>query len=167
MFILPRTTTRSRSLLTSTASTTRLILPALSTQPKTQNTIKAHLHTTRISLSTNNPAGQQPPVNTQHTSDTYSKDIDTTPVEDTSVFRVDPSSELVQKPHEPPSGAWSRVGVSAQYQSVQGKMEGVPYEPKGGSGARYGSRMSWAEDKGRETSGPEEGPAEGSSKGRK
>ncbi|KAG5635299.1 hypothetical protein H0H81_011781 [Sphagnurus paluster] len=48
---------------------------------------------------------------TKHTPDTYNKDVDPTPPIDSSIYRVDPSSENVQKPHEAPSGQWSRAGV--------------------------------------------------------
>ncbi|KAJ6537391.1 hypothetical protein DFH09DRAFT_1042478 [Mycena vulgaris] len=56
-----------------------------------------------------------------HTTDSYSKDVDSTPAADSKVHRVDPSSENVQKPHEPPSGRWSATGVDAGVTNAQGK----------------------------------------------
>lgn len=54
----------------------------------------------------------------KHTSDTYSKEVDATPPSDHTVHRVDPDSDNVQKPHEPPSG-YSRAGVKTEeYSSV-------------------------------------------------
>ncbi|KAF9452996.1 hypothetical protein P691DRAFT_720412 [Macrolepiota fuliginosa MF-IS2] len=49
----------------------------------------------------------------QHTTDSYAKDVDTTPASDHLIHRVDASSEVVQKPYEAPAGEWSRVGVVA------------------------------------------------------
>ncbi|KAJ7577010.1 hypothetical protein C8J56DRAFT_377661 [Mycena floridula] len=46
-----------------------------------------------------------------HTTDSYSKDVDSSEPLDSKIHRVDGSSENVQKPHEPPSGRWSQAGV--------------------------------------------------------
>ncbi|KDR77940.1 hypothetical protein GALMADRAFT_154983 [Galerina marginata CBS 339.88] len=101
----------------------------------------------------------------KHTSDSYSKDVDSEPPSDATVHRVDPDSDRVQKPHEPPSGEWSRAGVQTEeYRHVEGKKE--PYTPKGGDKGEYGARESWAKDKGPETSGREDGPEGKSSGGR-
>ncbi|KAG6859048.1 hypothetical protein C0991_001445 [Blastosporella zonata] len=90
---------------------------------------------------------------TKHTSDSYNRDdVDPTPPSDSSVYRVDSLSEMVQKPHEPPSGKWSRTGVEA---GVGGKQE--PYAEEGQE-LRYGGKESLAKDKGPETSKPDEGP---------
>ncbi|KAJ7463190.1 hypothetical protein FB451DRAFT_463552 [Mycena latifolia] len=59
-----------------------------------------------------------------HTSDSYSKDVDSSPPSDSKIHRVDPSSENVQKPHEPPSGKWSATGVDAGVKNAQGKRDG-------------------------------------------
>jgi hypothetical protein len=102
----------------------------------------------------------------KHTSDSYNKDVDGTPPPDNTVHRVDPDSDRVQKPYEPPSGEWSRAGVQTEeYRHVEGANQ--PYSPKGGNKGRYGSRLNWAEDKSPATSGKDEGPNAGSSKGRK
>ncbi|KAJ7510653.1 hypothetical protein B0H11DRAFT_2269244 [Mycena galericulata] len=58
-----------------------------------------------------------------HTTDTYSKEVDSSPAADSKIHRVDPSSENVQKPHEPPSGPWSATGVDAGVKNAQGKRE--------------------------------------------
>ncbi|KAG6829424.1 hypothetical protein H0H92_004570, partial [Tricholoma furcatifolium] len=62
----------------------------------------------------------------KHTADSYNKDdIDPTPPSDSSVYRVDSSSDAVQKPHEAPSGEWSRAGTkTSEYQS---KSKTEPY----------------------------------------
>lgn len=99
-----------------------------------------------------------------HTTDTYQKEVDTTPPADNTVHRVDPDSDRVQKPHEAPSG-YSRAGVVyEEYRHVEGKKQ--PYAPEGGSKGTYGARPELAEQKGPETSSPDEGPNEKSSKGR-
>ena len=73
---------------------------------------QAHL-LPRRSLSSTSPQEQ-----TKHTSDTYSKEVDATPASDHTVHRLDPESDNVQKPHEPPSG-YSRAGVKTEeYSSV-------------------------------------------------
>ncbi|KAJ6623659.1 hypothetical protein B0H10DRAFT_2009090 [Mycena sp. CBHHK59/15] len=59
-----------------------------------------------------------------HTTDTYSKEVDSTPAPDPKIHRVDPSSENVQKPHEPPSGPWSATGVEAGVKNAQGQAKG-------------------------------------------
>ena len=106
------------------------------------------------------------PAGKKHTSDTYAKDVDTAPVEDSSVHRVDPESDVVQKPHEPPSGEYSRAGTQTdEYRHVEGEKQ--PYSPKDGDKGRYGSRNSWAEEKGPETAHPGDGPEGKSSGGRK
>ncbi|KAJ7872815.1 hypothetical protein B0H14DRAFT_159423 [Mycena olivaceomarginata] len=56
-----------------------------------------------------------------HSTDSYSKDVDSSPADDPTVHRVDPSSENVQKPHEAPSGRWSATGVEAGVDNAQGK----------------------------------------------
>ncbi|KAG6815960.1 hypothetical protein H0H87_009873 [Tephrocybe sp. NHM501043] len=101
----------------------------------------------------------------KHTSDSYNRDdIDPTPPNDTSVYRVDSTSEKVQKPHEAPSGEWSRAGVkTSEYQSAS-KTE--PYAAPG-QDLRYGGKESYVKDKGPETSKPDEGPNGKASGGRK
>lgn len=102
----------------------------------------------------------------KHTSDSYAKDVDDTPPSDNTVHRIDPDSDRFQKPHEPPSGQWSRAGVQTdEYRHVEGEKQ--PYTAKGVDQGRYGSRMNWTEDKGPETSGGDEGPDAKSSQGRK
>src|SRR6266498_8405 len=55
-----------------------------------------------------------------HTPDTYLKEVDTTPVGDKTVNRLDPDSDSVQLPDEPPSGPWSRAGaMTEEYAHVE------------------------------------------------
>ena len=51
---------------------------------------------------------------TSHTPDSYSKDVDVTPPPDPTTHRVDAASEAVQRPHEPPSGEYSRAGTKTK-----------------------------------------------------
>ncbi|KAG6887817.1 hypothetical protein C0995_012467 [Termitomyces sp. Mi166 len=99
----------------------------------------------------------------KHTADSYTKDdIDPTPPSDSSVYRVDASSENVQKPHEAPSGPWSRAGVkTSEYQSVTESYT-VP-----GQELRYGGKEALPKDKGPEMSKPDEGPDGKDSGGRR
>ncbi|KAJ7177233.1 hypothetical protein C8R43DRAFT_1118241 [Mycena crocata] len=62
-----------------------------------------------------------PSSSRSHTTDSYSKEVDSSPAADSKIHRVDPSSENVQKPHEPPSGRWSAAGVEAGVDNAQGK----------------------------------------------
>ena len=82
-----------------------------------------------------------------HSPDSYNKDIDSTPPPDSTIHRVDPTSDSVQKPHEAPSGEWSRAGTrTSEYQSVN--KAGQPYVTHG-ENRRYG---------GEDMSKPGEGP---------
>ncbi|KAJ7092963.1 hypothetical protein B0H15DRAFT_777209 [Mycena belliarum] len=106
-----------------------------------------------------------------HTTDSYSKDVDSTPAADPKIHRVDPSSENVQKPHEPPSGQWSATGVEAgEYASMSGdEPYGAPGEEAAG---RYGGKSGYQGEKAqnpRETtqSTEEQGPQGAESGGRK
>lgn len=103
-----------------------------------------------------------------HTTDTYAKDVDTSPAVDHQIYRVDASSENVQKPYEAPSGEWSRAGVkTSEYTNVNKTDQ--PYAPKEPEGQRqrYGGRKNWPDDKGPETSHPGEGPTGTDAGGRK
>jgi hypothetical protein len=110
-----------------------------------------------------------PPLRTagvRHTTDSYAKDVDHTPAQDTQVHRLDPLSENFQKPCEAPSGEFSRTGVKAAYANVD--QSDQPYAPKGeGEQQRYGGTKSWVADKGPETSHPGEGPTGSDAGGRK
>jgi len=100
-----------------------------------------------------------------HTTDSYAKDVDSTPASDSKVHRVDPNSDHVQKPYEAPSGPWSRAGVQAgvptgEYQTVS---KTQPYAAPG-EDRRYGGKEPY---KGKETSHPGGGPEGKESSGRK
>jgi len=88
------------------------------------------LHTSTSLASTPTP---------KHTPDTYSKEVDTTPI-DKTVNRLDPDSDSVQRPDEPPSGPWSRAGaMTEEYTQVEsGEVGKQPYTPTSGSKRRYG-----------------------------
>jgi hypothetical protein len=100
-----------------------------------------------------------------HSPDSYNKDVDSTPPPDSTIHRVDPTSESVQKPHEAPSGQWSRAGTqTSEYQSADESSQ--PYAAPG-EDRRYGGKELYAKEKGPETSQPDEGPAGKASSGRK
>lgn len=62
-------------------------------------------------------------VRQNHTPDSYSKEVDHTPPSDDKIHRVDPESDLVQKPYEAPSG-WSRAGVQTEkFRNVSGEKQ--------------------------------------------
>ncbi|KAJ8086087.1 hypothetical protein PM082_004906 [Marasmius tenuissimus] len=124
---------------------------SLRQQGPVASTSVAHLHTTSRQL--NQKSGQ-------HTTDSYSKDVDSTPPDDSKIHRVDPGSENVQKPHEPPSGKWSKTGAETAYQHVS---KSEPYKAPG-EDSRYGGKEEYDKDKGPETSGTGSGPT-GKAKG--
>jgi hypothetical protein len=65
----------------------------------------------------------------RHTTDSYAKDVDNTPAPDHQVYRIDPSTENVQKPYEAPSGEWSRAGVKTS-EYVRGNKDDGPKQKK-------------------------------------
>ncbi|KAJ4485705.1 hypothetical protein J3R30DRAFT_1394168 [Lentinula aciculospora] len=96
-----------------------------------------------------------------HTSESYNKDdTDVSPPPDSKIHRVDPNSDA-QKPYEAPSGPYSRVGAeSAEYKNTNSNYNGD-------HDTRYGGRKQYMDERGLETSKPDEGPAGKSSQGRK
>ncbi|KAJ3523753.1 hypothetical protein NMY22_g11297 [Coprinellus aureogranulatus] len=102
--------------------------------------------------------------NPQHNPDTYAKDdADPTPPQGDKVFKVDSSSENVQRPTEPLSGEWSRAGArTSEYEHTDSTLK-----TPGGPGLRYGGKEKYKEEKGPETSGSSEGPEAKSRGGRK
>jgi hypothetical protein len=113
-----------------------------------------------------------PQTNSQgadHSAESYSKEVDSSPPADSATYQVDDSSDKVQRPHKPPSGKYSQAGVvSEEYRTVD-KQE--PYSPPSGGEPgkklRYGGKRSWASEKGGETGGAGEGPEGASVGGRK
>jgi hypothetical protein len=83
---------------------------------------RAPLHTTPIAFTAATSSGRATPrpqptsdaEDTTHTPDSYSKDVDVTPPPDPTTHRVDAASEAVQRPHEPPSGEYSRAGTKTK-----------------------------------------------------
>ncbi|KAJ7268172.1 hypothetical protein B0H12DRAFT_1320704 [Mycena haematopus] len=122
----------------------------------------------------------------KHTTDSYTKEVDSTPAADSKIHRVDPSSENVQKPHEPPSGPWSETGVEAGVKNAHGKKDGEdatgmkeystmssdkPYNAPA-EDQRYGGKTNYQQEKGQNpressTSTTQQGPEGSESGGRK
>ncbi|KAG7096583.1 hypothetical protein E1B28_004002 [Marasmius oreades] len=92
-------------------------------------------------------------ADSKHTSESYNKDVDVTPPDDSSIHRVDPGSGNVQKPHEPPAGKYSETGVDAAELQYQHVSKSHPYKAPG-QDRRYGGR----EEKQAESSKAEDGP---------
>lgn len=106
--------------------------------------------------------------NDGHSADSYFKDVDSTPPTDSTVHRVDSSSDTVQRPYEPPSGEYSQAGVQTEeYRSTE--KSDKPYDAAGGgeNEARYGATPHYKDDPDMKTSKSEESPAEGNADGRK
>ena len=100
----------------------------------------------------------------KHSPETYTKNVDQSPPEGT-LHSVDPESESVQRPTDPLTGPWSRAGAQTEeYHHVDG--QSAPYAPEDGDKGRYGSRDSWLNDKGKETSKGDESASEKSAGGR-
>jgi hypothetical protein len=99
----------------------------------------------------------------KHDADTYAKDdTDTTPPSEDIVFRVDSSSENVQRPTEPLSGQWSRAGArTSEYQHSDSTLK-----TEGGPGLRYGGKETLEKDKGPDMPKGSNGPEAKSKKGR-
>jgi hypothetical protein len=104
-----------------------------------------------------------------HSAESYSKEVDSSPPADSSTYQVDASSDTVQRPHTPPSGKYSQAGVGSEEYSVVDKE--TPYDPpsqgEAGKKLRYGGKNQSSSEKGRETSRSNEGPNGASAAGRK
>jgi hypothetical protein len=105
-----------------------------------------------------------------HSAESYVKDVDHSPPADSSTYQVDSSSEAVQRPHKPPSGQYSQTGVQAGVGSAEYKTmdKHAPYDPPSPGGAadkklRYGGKGQ----KGGETSRSGDGPEGAGAGGRK
>lgn len=122
-------------------------------------------------LASTRPTYESPRVQTSskvsdHSAESYLKEVDSSPPADSSTYQVDDSSEAVQRPHKPPSGKYSQAGVgSEEYRTVD---KHAPYDPPSGGESgqklRYGGK---GQQKGRETSRSSEGPQGASAAGRK
>ncbi|TFK23989.1 hypothetical protein FA15DRAFT_669956 [Coprinopsis marcescibilis] len=114
--------------------------------------------------------------NTQHTVDTYAKDdVDATPPPpNSSVYRLDATSDTVQKPNEVVSNLDSRANY-ADFKKPERKPgqeeeylhSNSTYTTEGGPGLRYGGKEELGKEKGPETSGADEGPNQKSKGGRR
>ncbi|KAH9965769.1 hypothetical protein BC827DRAFT_765219 [Russula dissimulans] len=96
-----------------------------------------------------------------HSAESYLKEVDSSPPADSSTYQVDASSDKVQRPHHPPSGAYSQAGVgSEEYRAVD--KQAAAYDPpsgsgsgsRGGPGAEAGKKLRY----GGKASHPGEGP---------
>ena len=106
----------------------------------------------------------KPKGSSSHTADSYAKDdVDPTPPQDSTIFRVDNSgSETSQKPYEPATGQWSRAGAqTSEYEHTRDN-----YTTEGGPGLRYGAKEEYSKEKGPETTKRDEGPESKSRGGR-
>lgn len=120
---------------------------------------------TRAFTRTTFALADQESSNNGHSAESYFKDVDSTPPSDSTVHRVDSSSDAVQRPYEPPSGQYSQAGVQTEeYRSTD-----KTYDTPGGgeNKARYGATTPYEEDPNMKNGKPEEGPAQGSAGGRK
>jgi len=99
-----------------------------------------------------------------HSPDTYAKDVDETPPDDSQVFRVDPQSDKVQKADEEPSGPYSRAGaMTEEYQTVNKRDE--PYETPSKS-MKYGAMDKESTEKNPPDNARGQGPEGTERKGR-
>ncbi|KAK7453519.1 hypothetical protein VKT23_011799 [Stygiomarasmius scandens] len=74
------------------------------------------LHITTIRAASQATAPQQPSTVSNHTSDSYSKEVDSSPPTDPQIHRVDPDSDTAQKSYEPPKGKYSETGVKSAWE---------------------------------------------------
>ncbi|KAF9002294.1 hypothetical protein BDQ17DRAFT_1542373 [Cyathus striatus] len=114
---------------------------------------------------------QQPSTTTSHTTDSYAKEVDTSPPPvGSTVHRVDPSNDAgTQKPNEDSSATIRahKGNKPKEYETAQNGTESQPYGAKGGQDRRYGGKETYEEDKGSETSREGQGPAGSDASGRK
>ena len=104
-----------------------------------------------------------------HSAESYFKEVDSSPPADSSTYQVDTFSDAVQRPHTPPSGKYSQVGVGSAEYSVVDKE--TPYDPPSQGHAneklRYDGKNQGPLDKDRGTSRSNEGPNKARAAGRK
>ncbi|VDC02535.1 unnamed protein product [Peniophora sp. CBMAI 1063] len=105
-----------------------------------------------------------------HSADSYFKDVDSEPPNDSTVHRVDSGSEAVQRPYEHPNGKYAETGAKAA-QSYATVDKDEPYDTPGngqdGKKLRYGGTETYAKDEASNVSKPHEGPAGANADGRK
>jgi len=99
-----------------------------------------------------------PPNPVSHGAENYFVDRDDTPLPDTSIYKVDATSDAAQSAYEPPSGPWSQAGAKTEEYRTVSKDE--PYDVLNGTDvkSRYGGKKKYMEDKGPEMSKAGEGP---------
>ncbi|KAF9226965.1 hypothetical protein BS17DRAFT_776403 [Gyrodon lividus] len=115
------------------------------------------IHTSTALYKPRDPQTSEP---TSHSAESYFKDVDETPPQDPSLYKVDAASEAAQRPYEPPSGQWSQAGMrTEEYRSVsKDDPYDIPNTPE--TKLRYGGTKKYGEgeDKGLEASERGEGP---------
>ncbi|KAJ2921723.1 hypothetical protein H1R20_g15371, partial [Candolleomyces eurysporus] len=135
----------------------------LISQSRSLATVRSSHHS-RIAPASSRLLSSKPKDSSSHTADSYAKDdVDPTPPQDSTIFRVDNSgSETSQKPYEPATGQWSRAGArTSEYEHTRGN-----YTTEGGPGLRYGAKEEYNKEKGPETPKRDEGPENKSRGGR-
>ena len=105
-----------------------------------------------------------------HSADSYFKDVDSEPPNDSTVHRVDSASEAVQRPYEHPNGKYAETGAKAA-QSYATVDKDEPYDIPGNGQddkkLRYGGTETYARDEAPNVSKSHEGPAGANADGRK
>jgi hypothetical protein len=105
----------------------------------------------RSSLRLNRAAfAQRLASSSSHNTDSYNKDVDSTPPQDSKIHRVDASSDAAHKPHEP--------APSMETQPTETTSKEHPYTPKGGDKSkdlRYGGEGKYQPSDSHKGSGPD------------
>lgn len=107
-----------------------------------------------------------------HSADHYFKDVDTSPPSDSTMHRVDAGVEGAQRPHDPPSGPWSRAGTQTDEYTNVDKGYSLPGENRDTKEEERGSYGAVTDVKTRKKRGSksegttEQGPNKGDAGGR-
>ncbi|KAF8916901.1 hypothetical protein CPB85DRAFT_1288548 [Mucidula mucida] len=89
-----------------------------------------------------------------HSSDSYSKEVDSTPPPDSKIHRVDPEASTSQKPYEQPAGEFSEVGAKSAMETGYATMDKKqPYKAPGPK-ERYGAVDDLKSNEGEKDAGP-------------
>ncbi|KAG9317903.1 hypothetical protein JVU11DRAFT_2132 [Chiua virens] len=109
------------------------------------------IHTSRTTRQPNS----NPPNPVSHGAEAYFVDGDDTQP-NTTVYKVDATSDAAESAYEPPSGPWSRAGAGTEYQTLS---KDEPYDVQTPNiKLRYGGRTRYTDDQGPETSKVGESP---------
>ncbi|KZV77121.1 hypothetical protein PENSPDRAFT_568187 [Peniophora sp. CONT] len=101
-----------------------------------------------------------------HSADSYFKDVDSEPPNDTTVHRVDSGSDAVQRPYEHPNGKYAETGAKAaqSYATVDKK---DPYDTPENGQTSYGTTETYEKGKGPSVGNSGEGAEGANADGRK